>query len=128
MAAAVLGLGLVAPVLVEADRPGRSNRGTSPSAESAAITMDGLAGLELPDLPSSGPGTAPAAGPSARQVVVQEGDCLWRIAERRLPPNASAVEVASLTWRLYALNRSTIGDDPDLIQPGMALIAPEGAS
>ena len=24
------------------------------------------------------------------------------------------------------LNRSTVGDDPDLIHPGMTLIAPEG--
>jgi nucleoid-associated protein YgaU len=51
---------------------------------------------------------------------------LWRIAESRLPGGASDLDVETLTRRLYALNRSTIGGDPDLIFPGMTLIAPEG--
>jgi nucleoid-associated protein YgaU len=51
---------------------------------------------------------------------------LWRIAESRLPGGASDLDVETLTRRLYALNRATIGGDPDLIFPGMTLIAPEG--
>ncbi len=61
-------------------------------------------------------------------MVVRNGDSLWRIAERRLPPTASSGEVAALTWRLYALNRPLIGDDPDLIYPGTTLSTPEGSS
>ena len=51
---------------------------------------------------------------------------MWRIAEHRLPRASSDLEIETLTWALYVMNRSTIGDDPDLIYPGMTLIAPEG--
>jgi nucleoid-associated protein YgaU len=63
---------------------------------------------------------------SARQVVVRPGDSLWRIAERLLPADASDAGVARLTWRLYTLNRATVGNDPDLILPGTTLLTPEG--
>ncbi|MER7585055.1 transglycosylase family protein [Kitasatospora sp. NPDC097691] len=48
--------------------------------------------------------------------TVRENDTLADLAERLRVPGG---------WpALYALNRSTIGDDPDLIQPGMVLDLP----
>jgi LysM domain-containing protein len=86
-----------------------------------------LGGLRLPDLPIT-PAPAPqrtsAAGP--HRVIVQRGDSLWHIAERHCGAAASVAQVAAFTDRLYALNRATVGDDPDLIFPGMTLLIPEG--
>jgi nucleoid-associated protein YgaU len=123
--AAVLGLGLAAPGLLEgsalADGPGHA------AVCGVARHHDGrgLAGLELPDLPSS-PVASTGPADSARQVVVQDGDSLWRIAGRLLPPNAPAADVSTLTWRIYSLNRAAIGDDPDLIHPALTLFTPKG--
>lgn len=47
-------------------------------------------------------------------VVVQEGDSLWEIAEKYLGDGGE--------YRaLYELNRTVIGDNPDLILPGVEL-------
>jgi len=95
-----------------------------------------LDGLPFPDLPTQlwrtgrvDPGHPPEVDREHRLVVVvRAGDSLWRIAERLLPADASPAEVASLTTRLYRLNRHTIGADPDLLFPGMSPHAPEGTS
>lgn len=91
-----------------------------------------LGGLQLPDLPA-GPSRddrrywRPALHEAElSRVVVRPGDSLWRLADRHLPPSASLADIATLTARLYTLNRAVIGDDPDLIFPGMTLVAPEG--
>jgi len=57
-------------------------------------------------------------------LVVVEGDCLWSIAAGRLAADSGnpAIDAA---WRaIYALNRDVIGDDPDLIFPGLQLELP----
>jgi hypothetical protein len=61
----------------------------------------------------NGPG-ATVAGPHAVIYEVQPGDSLWAIAGREIGDSAR--------WpQLYARNRGTIGQDPDLIFPGERL-------
>ncbi len=79
-----------------------------------------VAGLSLPDLPSS--------RPTALFVTVAPGDSLWSIASRSLPPHAPAAAVAARVRELYAANRQVIGGDPDLIYPGQQLLDLGGAS
>lgn len=57
-------------------------------------------------------------------VVVHVGDTLWDIAQRRLGPDARPVDVAAAWPRWYRANRAQIGPDPDLLHPGMELVAP----
>lgn len=50
----------------------------------------------------------------AAEYIVKRGDCLWRIAENELG--------GGILWTdLYTRNKAVIGDDPDLILPGMEL-------
>ncbi|MGI9156421.1 MAG: LysM peptidoglycan-binding domain-containing protein [Marmoricola sp.] len=91
-----------------------------------------LDGLPLPDRTTGGaaPSAArPTSDTSGTTVLVRPGDTLWDIAARHLAPDqvpgpdvTSAVQHA---WRaLYVENRSQIGPDPDLIQPGTRLWLP----
>lgn len=63
-------------------------------------------------------------GPSAKEVVVLDGDSLWSIAARDLGPTASDVEIAQHWPKWYAANKEAIGDDPGLILPGQILQPP----
>ncbi len=60
--------------------------------------------------------------------TVQPGDCLWRIARQILvadgiDPTGSRI---SELWRsIYDTNRTLIGADPNLIQPGQVLDIPK---
>jgi nucleoid-associated protein YgaU len=68
---------------------------------------------------------APAARTEQdRAVVVRRGDTLWSIAARALGDDARDAEVDSEWRRWFAANRNVIGSDPNLITPGMRLIAP----
>jgi DNA-binding CsgD family transcriptional regulator len=58
------------------------------------------------------------------RIVVSPGASLWSISEERLGPNATPQQIANATERIYALNRSQIGADPNLIFPGQKLLAP----
>ncbi|MBB3040867.1 LysM peptidoglycan-binding domain-containing protein [Nocardioides sp. LMS-CY] len=82
-----------------------------------------VAGLPLPDR-----AVAPAAEPDSPsglgRVVVSPGDSLWAIAARRLGPGASNAEIDAEWRRIYAVNRSEIGADPDLITPAQRLRMP----
>ena len=60
-------------------------------------------------------------------LVVRRGDCLWDLVELHLGPKASAVEVARAVPVWFALNRSTIGADPNLLLPGQILRIPATA-
>ncbi len=108
-------------VVVLAAAPGQaSDDATDPPASGRGV----LTGLPYPDRPT-GPAHPPAHPPAGRAglVVVRHGDSLWSIAASRLGPGADAAAVAAASDRLYALNRGTIGPDPDLLRPGQRLIA-----
>lgn len=85
------------------------------------------------DEPTPQPSPTPDAGLAAEptrehrpagEVVVKRGDTLWAIAARHLGSGATAADVAAEWPRWYAANRAVIGDDPDLILPGMILRPP----
>lgn len=61
-------------------------------------------------------------------VVVVRGDTLWGIAAAHLPEDAAPAVVAEQWPRWWSANRSTVGDDPDLILPGQRLRAPAGSA
>ncbi|GAA0909738.1 transglycosylase family protein [Streptomyces thermoalcalitolerans] len=74
------------------------------------------------------PQTAPQArAGTARMYTVVPGDTLSGIAEKRHVPGDTLSGIAEKRhvpggWQqLYAANRTTIGDDPDLILPGQRL-------
>ncbi len=66
--------------------------------------------------------------PAGHLVVVNPGDSLWSISQQRLHPNAIAQQISNEAGRIYELNRSRIGDDPNLIFPGQELLAPPAAT
>ena len=75
----------------------------------------------VPALPQP-PSITPAHTPTA--YVVQDGDCLWRIAARQLMPGASNAAIDAAWRAIYALNKTAIGDNPSLIHPGLTLALP----
>ncbi len=87
-----------------------------------------LEGLALPDRPAGEGPLDTTANLRAREppavsgwVTVRPGDSLWAISRHLLPADAPAGSIADLTRTLYLLNRTTIGEDPDLIRPGQRL-------
>lgn len=129
-----VGLGLAPPVLgaavtvLAATPAAASPTAPSPSTEDsapdwptvpqAADDRHGVGDL-LPDWP---------AAPEAGAHVVVRGDCLWRIAERRLAADAghapSPAEVATAVQAWWAANAAVIGPDPDRLLPGQVLRPP----
>ena len=82
--------------------------------------------------PAPAPAAAPAppapvtaaARPANSTYIVQPGDCLWAIAQRRLGSTADAHAIDT-GWRaIYAANRAAIGDNPNLIHIGLILTLP----
>jgi nucleoid-associated protein YgaU len=57
-------------------------------------------------------------------VTVRRGDSLWSIAARHLGAGATDAEIAVAWPAWHALNADLIGDDPDLIHPGLRLRVP----
>lgn len=106
--------------------------------DAATRPADRLSGLPLPDRAAgAGPRrtappsvTTPAVRPAALATVpshptqvVRRGDSLWSIASRRLGSRSPAEVDAG--WRaLYRANRTTIGEDPDLVRTGTVLHVP----
>jgi nucleoid-associated protein YgaU len=60
-------------------------------------------------------------------VTVRPGDSLWAIAARSLGPGSTNAEVAAEWPRWYALNRTRIGPDPDLLATGTVLTVPDSS-
>ncbi|GAA1131693.1 LysM peptidoglycan-binding domain-containing protein [Nocardioides aquiterrae] len=83
-----------------------------PPQTAASVVAAAIAGLPLPDRPH-GP-----AHPRRHPVVtVHDGESLWSIADEHLG--------AGDRWpEIYALNRSVVGADPDLIRPAQRLRLP----
>jgi nucleoid-associated protein YgaU len=61
-------------------------------------------------------------------LVVQPGDSLWGIAASLAPRAASDATVTRAWHRLYRVNATRIGTDPDLILPGTRLRVPAPAA
>lgn len=57
-------------------------------------------------------------------VTVRRGDTLWSIAARHLGAGATDAEIAVAWPAWHAHNADVIGDDPDLIHPGLRLRVP----
>lgn len=70
------------------------------------------------------PPTVPRPAAAETTYVVVAGDCLWSIAARRLGPSATNAAVDSAWRRIYERNRAAVGDDPNLIHPGLVLTLP----
>lgn len=63
-----------------------------------------------------------------RPVVVRRGDSLWTIAQRHVPPGATAAQIAAEWPRWYSANRPVVGADPNLLLPGQRLVPPADPS
>jgi nucleoid-associated protein YgaU len=102
----------VAVVAGLASPAGATTGRQDPPQTAASVVAAVVAGLPLPDRPH-GP-----AHPQRRPVVtVHDGDTLWSIADEHLG--------AGDRWpEIYALNRSVVGADPDLIRPAQRLRLP----
>lgn len=99
-----------------------------PMAHADPVGAGALDGLQLPDRPDGTGSEIVGARPRAHQsasvsawVRVRVGDSLWRISQRRLPPDATPDQIAALSRHLYAHNRAAIGVSPDVIHPGQFL-------
>jgi hypothetical protein len=122
------GLGLSVPGLALA----ADETDTSGKERCEQECSTGLSGLPMPDLPidkSKNQRATPSADiQDARAAIVRPGDSLWLISSSQLTATASNKVIADRVADLYDANRSTIGDDPDLIYPGQLLIPPGGTS
>jgi LysM repeat protein len=129
------GIGLSAATGATAAAPGDVDLGwavtastttTAPVVADPTETATATAATVATTVSSSSRGSATPAEPTARPdtVVVAPGDTLWHIAQRALPSDAGAADIASAWPAWYAQNAELIGDDPDLIQPGQVLHAP----
>jgi len=102
---------------VEADATA-SPTSPQPSGATSGIAPSGAAPIGAARI---GAATQPSSA-----YVVQPGDSLWRITEALLGADASAARIAASWPALYEANRDSIGDNPSLIQPGLALTVPAG--
>lgn len=114
--------------------------GTLATVVPAQADPGSLDGLRLPDRPAVSSTMAQAPEPSPppradhvgrrqpRSVEVQAGDTLWAIAARGLDTEADSSAIAAAVERWHHLNRDVIGADPDVLQPGQVLSAPEGSA
>lgn len=112
--------------------PGSSPPPTAPTATAADLPTAGWVPVAEPAVRAGTPGPL-LTGPRPREhraegVVVRRGDTLWAIVARALGPRATDAQVAAQWPRWYAANRAAIGPDPDLIQPGTTLHAPQVAT
>lgn len=95
----------------------------SPAGPDATGERHVLAGLPLPDRPTTDRGAAALPHP-ARAVTVRPGDTLWALAHDQLGPGASDGAIADHVRTLHRRNAAVIGPDPDLILPGQRLQLP----
>ena len=72
--------------------------------------------------------TEAPTSPMTAAVVVAAGDSLWTIAGTHLGPLATDLDIAMHWPKWYEANRSVIGADPGLLQPGQVLYPPAAQS
>lgn len=96
----------------------------------APTTVAGAAARSAPTSPAASrsearlPTRAAPVRRTGAEVVVRPGDCLWDLARASLGAAASDRQVAAAWPSWWSANRALIGDDPDLLQPGMHLVLP----
>jgi hypothetical protein len=93
----------------------------------AAEAQEGTDGASVGAAQNANDGHAAAsrpAGESPARLVVEPGDCLWSIGQKRLGPDAAPARVANEVERIFEVNRDRIGDDPGLIFAGQELFLP----
>lgn len=83
---------------------------------------EGGSATSTPVTPTPAASTSPPSGTH----MVQAGESLWLITEELLGDDAGTAEVAATWPELYEANRASIGDNPSLIHPGVALTIPAG--
>jgi LysM domain-containing protein len=117
---------IAAPSQPSSDRHARgdheaSSTGTSPPAEPS---LDETPAAPPPS-PSPRPDAEPARHLAGDEYVVQDGDCLWHLAEALLPADATELEIKLKVKQLWRLNKDRIGTgDPNVILPGTRLLLP----
>ncbi len=117
------GLGFVPGLALAAEEP------DTPDVERCGqVCSSGLSGLPLPDLPvesaSRQRATSATKADASQAVIVRSGDSLWLIASSQLSDTATDAAIAHQVADLHRANRTTIGNDPDLIYPGQLLTPP----
>jgi hypothetical protein len=131
-----------APIVVAAELsfPNLDRPLPEPPTPTATPTLTGRPALPAPATPAisetpSAPATSeqptspatPAELPApAQSHAVLPGDTLWDLASAASPPGASPAAITEQWKQWYALNRATIGADPDLLLPGELLSLPRG--
>src|SRR3982751_262216 len=98
--------------------PGNAASDAPPPAEPVQQSEPPPAASQSGDAPS--PPDGPDRDLAGTDIyVVRPGDCLWHIAAAMLPAGSDARAIAAKVQDLWNLNRDQIGDDPNLIFPGM---------
>ena len=136
---ALPGVGRIGEVIAPDETPGTKGTPRQPATDPPTGPAPGQPVAQPPtepfstDEPTPQPSPTPDAGlaaepireqPPAGEVVVTRGDTLWAIAARHLGGGASEADIAAEWPRWHTANRAVIGDDPDLILPGMILRPP----
>lgn len=112
---------MMASLLTALSRPRPATATVAPPI----VRLSGEPAATSQDIPAPPPTTTEAAA-----YVVVRGDSLWRIAHHVLAERTggrpSSAEIAAFWPAIYEANRSTIGENPNLIFPGQRLAIPEG--
>jgi LysM domain len=123
--AAAAGIGLL---LVSLVRPQPSGAATPPPSDRIVLMATKVDESVVPFVPMFGLRTS-LPGEESHSYTVVRGDSLWAIARSHLADNGavSSGSAVSTLWRMiFEVNRSVIGDDPNLILPGQVLTIPGG--
>lgn len=105
---------------IESAGPARSVAGDPPTP-AGSVAGD-------PATPAASKPAEPRSAPSGDHVRVRPGDSLWSIAAHRLGAAGSPARIQGEWPRWYSANRQLIGADPNLLRPGMSLLAPQPAA
>jgi nucleoid-associated protein YgaU len=120
-------LGLTVAVGVLGAAP--ASAASSPAAAPTNVAGASAAGASATEPSAARPDLDwPRGAAPAEPVLVRPGDSLWRLAAQQLQaagtPTPSRAQVAQAWPSWWSANRGLVGDDPDLIQPGMRLSPP----
>jgi resuscitation-promoting factor RpfA len=108
-----------------ASAPASTTAGSEPGPGAAEPTSPQAPGGHGPEASAAGGGTGLIDPAETRSYVIQPGDTLWDVAEAHLSPSQRSPSRIDRYWRqVHAANRDVLGDDPDLIHPGVRVVLP----